>query len=232
MTRCNTGNELFQWWQAGGVTQITVPIYLEVGAKRVFASAIDWPGWSRTAKTPELAIEALAAYAPRYREATSRAGLALPTGELVVVEQVAGTSTTDFGAPDRPTSSDAAPMSAPARLRQAALVLASWQLLDDVVAGAPEELHKGPRGGGRDRDAMYQHVIAAEAAYARKIGVRRPTPKPGDVDAVRTMREAELELFRAAGSADSGWSRPYAARRIAWHALDHAWEIEDRSSAQ
>jgi hypothetical protein len=26
-----------------------------------------------------------------------------------------------------------------------------------------------------------------------------------------------------------GWPPRYAARRIAWHALDHAWEIEDRS---
>jgi hypothetical protein len=25
------------------------------------------------------------------------------------------------------------------------------------------------------------------------------------------------------------WPPRYAARRIAWHALDHAWEIEDRS---
>ena len=26
------------------------------------------------------------------------------------------------------------------------------------------------------------------------------------------------------------WSPCYAVRRSAWHALDHAWEIEDRSS--
>ena len=26
------------------------------------------------------------------------------------------------------------------------------------------------------------------------------------------------------------WPPRYAARRIAWHALDHAWEIEDRST--
>jgi hypothetical protein len=25
------------------------------------------------------------------------------------------------------------------------------------------------------------------------------------------------------------WTARYAAHRIAWHALDHAWEIEDRS---
>ena len=29
--------------------------------------------------------------------------------------------------------------------------------------------------------------------------------------------------------ADRRWTARYAARRIAWHALDHAWEIEDRS---
>jgi hypothetical protein len=28
---------------------------------------------------------------------------------------------------------------------------------------------------------------------------------------------------------DRRWPARYAARRIAWHALDHAWEIEDRS---
>jgi hypothetical protein len=27
----------------------------------------------------------------------------------------------------------------------------------------------------------------------------------------------------------NGWPPRYAARRIAWHVLDHAWEIEDKS---
>ena len=26
-----------------------------------------------------------------------------------------------------------------------------------------------------------------------------------------------------------GWPHRYAARRIAWHVLDHAWEMEDRA---
>jgi hypothetical protein len=25
------------------------------------------------------------------------------------------------------------------------------------------------------------------------------------------------------------WTQRYAANRIAWHALDHAWEMQDRS---
>jgi hypothetical protein len=29
---------------------------------------------------------------------------------------------------------------------------------------------------------------------------------------------------------DRGWPQRYAARRIAWHALDHAWEVQDRSA--
>ena len=31
---------------------------------------------------------------------------------------------------------------------------------------------------------------------------------------------------------DTAWPVRYAARRIAWHVLDHAWEIEDRSEAR
>ena len=31
---------------------------------------------------------------------------------------------------------------------------------------------------------------------------------------------------------DDGWPARYAAHRIAWHALDHLWEIEDRSTPE
>ena len=29
----------------------TLPVVLEVGTKKVFASAVDWPGWSRSGRT-------------------------------------------------------------------------------------------------------------------------------------------------------------------------------------
>jgi hypothetical protein len=29
----------------------------------------------------------------------------------------------------------------------------------------------------------------------------------------------------------SGWTTRYAARRIAWHVLDHAWEMQDRAES-
>ena len=41
------------------------PVYVEVGAKRAFASAAGWPGWSRSGKTEEAALETLSAYAIR-----------------------------------------------------------------------------------------------------------------------------------------------------------------------
>jgi hypothetical protein len=229
---CNIRNAPFQSEEAVKVTDITVPIYLEIGTRRAFAAAIDWPGWCRTAKTPELAIEALAEYAARYRSVVERAGLSFPAGQVdfTVVERVPGTATTEFGALDRPTASDADPVTPQVGATLSAIVDASWRLLDEVVAAAPAELRKGPRGGGRDRDAVHAHVVAAEAAYARKAGVGQPTPKPGDADAVRRMRDRLLETFTATDPPDAAWSRPYAARRIAWHVLDHAWEIQDRSS--
>ena len=41
-------------------------VVLEHGDKRVFAVARDWPGWSRSGKSDQEAVEALLTYAPRY----------------------------------------------------------------------------------------------------------------------------------------------------------------------
>jgi hypothetical protein len=209
-----------------------IPIYLEIGRKRVFASAVEWPGWSRAAKSPEQAVESLAQYESRYREVAELAGLVLPAdAEFTVVEEVTGTSTTDFGAPDRPTTADAEPVTTERAAVLAAVVTASWRFLDAVVTSAPAELQTGPRGGGRDRDAVFEHVIAAEAAYARKAGVVQKTPKPGDDAALNALRSGVLGSLSGDPAGAARWSPPYAARRIAWHVLDHAWEIQDRSIA-
>jgi len=107
------------------------------------------------------------------------------------------------------------------------LLEASWKYLDQVVAKAPASLRKGPRGGGRDRDAMFDHVLGAEAMYARAIGVRPKQPDGRDRTAVRAFRNAILDGLANPDPA-AKWPAAYAARRTAWHALDHAWEIEDR----
>jgi hypothetical protein len=103
-----------------------------------------------------------------------------------------------------------------------------------VVAGSPAELRKGPRGGGRDRDKMFGHVVDSDWSYSREMGVRIAQPDPQDRAALVAGRAAMLEILRqpsdGAPLAGRRWPARYAARRIAWHALDHAWEMEDRSA--
>ena len=38
----------------------TIRVTVEATPKKAFASAVDWPGWSRSGKTEELALTALA----------------------------------------------------------------------------------------------------------------------------------------------------------------------------
>jgi len=211
-----------------------VPVFLEVGSKRIFASAADWPGWCRTAKTEELTLEALLAYAPRYEVVARHAGIAFPSAiELSVVEQQPGDATTDFGAPSTTAEAEREKLTAAKAKRQVALVRAAWAVLAEVAAQSPAELRKGPRGGGRDRDKMLGHVVGAECAYARKIGLKIKQPAFDDVDAVAAMREQIAAVLGSTSDGspvvERGWTSRYTARRIAWHALDHAWEMQDRS---
>ena len=204
------------------------PVYLEVGDKRVFAGALDWPGWIRAGKGEDQAVEWLAATADRYAPVARAAGFPLPADasrSLEVVERVKGNGTTDFGAPGIPAQADAEPLRGKELERHLALLSAAWAAFDKVVGKAPAELRKGPRGGGRDRDEMVEHVLGAESAYASKLGAKLPAPAPTGA-AVEQFREAIINAIR---TGEGSWPARYAIRRFAWHALDHAWEIEDRS---
>ena len=101
----------------------------------------------------------------------------------------------------------------------------------------PAELRKGPRGGGRDRDKMVGHVAESDGYYAREIGITGKQPDPTDRagdrgDARRDARDPRAARRTARRSPGRTWTTRYAARRIAWHALDHAWEMEDRRETQ
>jgi len=201
-------------------------VYLELGKKLVFAGAILWPGWSRSGKTEEAALEKLAATAPRYAviAETARVPFDVETaGNFKVVELLKGTAATDFGVPEMIANSDRAPLKGRDAQRFAALLQASWTVFERVVANAPASLRKGPRGGGRDRDQIVEHVTGAEDMYARKVGLR--------VNDVNARRDALLEATRQGSAAlpEKGWPIRYAVRRTVWHVVDHMWEIEDRS---
>lgn len=106
-----------------GVTEASeqYTVYLEIGQKRTFAAAIDWPGWARSGRDEEAALRALMDYASRYAHVLRR------------------------------------------------------KMLDALSTAQGVAPPSGPRGGKR-------------------------------------------------------WPWRYFVRRVAWHALDHAWEIEDRST--
>src|SRR5689334_7111862 len=118
----------------------------EIGQKRTFRWATEWPGWARSGKTPELALEALVAYAPRYATVARVAGLAFPepgalsADELLVVDSVAGGSGTDFGVPSVVTDADRRPTDGAGAERLGRLVAAAWIVFDRVAAAAPAEL--------------------------------------------------------------------------------------------
>ena len=204
-------------------------VYLEVGEKKTFASAADWPGWCRAGKNEQAALDALAAYAPRYAPVAKLAGVPFRSNpRFNVVERMKGNATTEFGAPGIPAKDESRPLNAKETKRMTDLVEACWAYLDKVVAKAPAALRKGPRGGGRDRDPMFMHVLGAEWGYARQIGTRLKEPEGAGKAAVRASRKAILESLENPNRVEK-WPVPYAARRLAWHALDHAWEMEDRS---
>jgi hypothetical protein len=210
-----------------------VRVCIEATDKRAFASAVDWPGWCRSGRDDDDAVAALADHADRYRVVARAASVAFAPGEYAVIERLPGTPTTTFGAPAVAAKVERDPLPPKEARRVVGLVAAAWSVFDAVVAKAPPSLRKGPRGGGRDRDQMVQHVLAAEHAYAAKVGVRSPEPRVGEATRIADAREAILDALRdGLGEPATGerrWLPRYAARRIAWHVLDHAWEIENRT---
>lgn len=224
---------------------MAVPVILEVSAKRAFASALGWPGWSRSGKTAEEALDALLAYAPRYARVARRAKLSFRPPATVagfeVVERLPGDASTVFGVPGAAAAAEDDPMSAADLKRLLALLRASWATFDAVARAAEGvTLATGPRGGGRSRAKMIDHVREAEAAYLGKLGSRAPSasdePSGQPMKILRRMfADALTAVSRDEPVADPNkvrtrWSPRYAVRRSAWHALDHAWELEDRSA--
>src|SRR5919107_1909263 len=176
-------------------------VYLEVGQKKIFAGALDWPGWCRSARDEGAALATLVEYAPRYARIFSRTSIDFvpphDPAALAVVERLPGTSTTDFGAPDVAPARDAEPFDEAARERSEAILAAIWQAFDGVVRAAEgKELRKGPRGGGRDSDGIVRHVLGADAAYLRRVAqtFRQDDGAPLDDELRRTRTATRAAL--------------------------------------
>lgn len=139
-------------------------VYLEIGKKRTFAGALDWPGWCRSGRDEPSALEALLDYGPRYADVLRPAGIAfqLPSDEstFTIVERLEGNATTDFGAPAVAPTMDDEPIDEDELQRFQAVLKACWQAFDAAVqAAGDKELRKGPRGGGRETEGIVSHVM-------------------------------------------------------------------------
>ena len=221
-----------------------IDVCLEAGSKRMFASAIEWPGWARSGRDPAGALQALADYGRRYARALrgTRLGFHAPAeaAAFAVVETIPGNATTDFGAPGLPPAADARPVSAAELRRLQAVLRACWRAFDKAAEAAEgQTLSTGPRGGGRGLDKMKEHVQGGEAAYLSRLGGTLRLEAGAPLDAkLRLTHQAALEALAAAVRGEfastgprggARWTPRYFVRRAAWHVLDHAWELEDRS---
>lgn len=208
--------------------------------KRVVAGALDWPGLDRGGRDEAAALEALLSAGPRYKEALGPAarGLRPPKGVdgFEVVERHKGDSGTEFGIPSSRTAADAKPVSPAAVKRLTAIFRAAWTAFDAAAAAAEgAELRKGPRGGGRALPKIVEHVLGGEGSYVYQIGGKAITGRGDEmariraaaVEALRTR--ARNEPFEMGRRTAPLWTPRSFVRRSAWHALDHAWEIEDRA---
>ena len=207
--------------------------------KRSVAFSIDWPGWSRGAKSAELALATLESYRERYRPVASLAGLEGEfdaAGPLEVVEDKVGTGSTDFWAisfsPCAAERSD--PMDDAALERGIAVLRACWAFFDGVAARVSPEMRKGPRGGGRDRDRIIRHAIRTESEdFAKQVGLRNAEESALTPEGLRHHRETYIAAMRAYNAGEvtrrmRSWTLPFLIRHSAFHTLDHAWEMEDK----
>ena len=213
---------------------------IERGPKgqRSVAFSLDWLGWSRGAKTPELALETLESYRGRYRPIADLAGMTREfdaSGPLEVVEDRVGPGSTDFwGISFAPASTEQGPMSEAEFHRAITILQACWTFFDGVAARVSREMRKGPRGGGRDRNRIIRHTIRTESEdFAKQVGLRIPEEAALTPEGLRQHRETYVAAMRAynAGEVEKrmrSWTLPFLIRHSAFHTLDHAWEMEDK----
>lgn len=221
----------------------SIQVFVETGKKKTFAGALDWPGWCRFSRDENGALQTLSEFGPRYARVLQGSGIEfqVPTNvaELIVTERHAGNVTTDFGAPAIVLEADREALDHTEFERLRSILLACWRAFDGAVDRAKGmELRKGPRGGGRGLEKILEHVIESDQVYLARLAWKHE--RKGGKDSLEELsrtRQVVLQALKVAireGLPEQGprggiiWPARYFIRRVAWHVLDHAWEIEDR----
>ena len=125
--------------------------------KKAVAFAVDWPGWSRGAKTPELALETLESYRERYRPVAVAARMAKEFDRRRPLEGGRGPGWPGLDrllghlvlALELRAGADGRKRSWTGR---SSCLRACWSFFDGVGGAGVGGDAQGPRGGGRDRD--------------------------------------------------------------------------------
>ncbi len=212
-------------------------VMLEIGpkGKKVVAVAPDWPGLERSAKTEEAAIERVQSYLPRYAQVAKLAGMDAAFAVLStvdIVEHYPGISSTDFwGISFAFSRIDRQDLSSGELERELTLMQACWAFFDDVRGRVSSQMQKGLRGGGRDRDRIVGHTLAAEQDWAKKLGLRTADGADLTDEGLQAHRNAyrnAILSFYSEGKMARTWPLRYLIRHTAYHTLDHAWEMEDK----
>lgn len=208
--------------------------------KRFVAYAIDWPGLERNGKTVVEAFEKMDAYRQRYRVIAERAGY-LAAYEKVppakIVQDYEGTGSTDFwGISFAHGPNDHEPLSDSDLEQQLSLLNACWDEFDDIGERVSPEMQRGPRGGGRNRDEIVSHLVYAELTWLKKLDIRpefkeilpfeqRKIHHQGVIDELRRRHQEGLPVKAKGGPP---WKVRFTIRHLAYHVMDHAWEMEDK----
>jgi hypothetical protein len=220
-----------------------VSVVIEVGPKqRAFARAVEWPGWCRPGRNEDAALQALDAHRLRYAAVGAAAGYALPKDGLRVIEHVNGTAVTDFGAIAALSASDQVPLT-PAELeRLVALLETTWMTFDAALASVPAKKQAAKPQRGRSAAAIRLHILEAELMHWAGLG-GPAFRKPAEDDVGGRIASARAGLRSALSAAAIGapaeprsrygfrWTPRFVVHRSAWHALDHAWELENRRAS-
>lgn len=225
------------------MSDLRVPVLLEIGQRKTFASALEWPGWSRSGKDEAGALTALQEYGSRYESVLALHGVDFKPPQTVeafeVVSRGKGDATTDFGSPGLLVDQDFEAVGAQEQQRLERVLKACWQAFDEAAAAAEgKELRKGPRGGGRSLAKIMEHMADADGSYLYRLGwkfdIDQEAAIKGRVEQLRAEIIQGLSAKISGKLPDEGprggkrWPARYFVRRVAWHALDHTWEIEDR----
>ena len=212
-------------------------VILEIGKKRrVVAGAMDWPGLDRWGTSEEDALAKLESYLPRYAGVAERAGLSSAFkrhGPMTVVERVPGSSSTDFwGIAHVPSEIEREVLSSKDLERRLAVLQATLGRLPRHVHACLRRASTGPARRRPNPRRDHPPLYASERHnFWRKVGIRprgRRCLTPDELAAHREEYVDAIRAYNAESKPARSWPIQFLIRRTAQHAMDHAWEMEDR----